>query len=166
MSIKPDAKRGGLFKGIAAAYAILFLHVLLIAALGLIVIFLTGIAHYLFWILSGGMALIGLSAYFFWRKLRREGKSLRETLQSPAFQGREVEVSLLGGMAAMRLGPPAELKPLPPVGDEHAPMLEDPQTRHVREIQALADLLEKKLISQEEFDQAKHLIFRSAENGR
>jgi hypothetical protein len=166
MSIKPNVKREGLFKGIAAAYIILFLHVLLIAALGLIVIFLTGVAHYLFWILLGGMTLLGGSAYLFWRKLRREGRSLGETLQSPAFQGREVEVSLLGGVAAMRIGPPTGRKSLPAVNDENTPLLEDPQTRHIREIQALADLLEKKMITQKEFDQAKRLIFQRAEGGR
>lgn len=165
MFIKHSTNREGLFKGIAAAYFILLLHVLLIVALGLIVIFFTSIAHYLFWILLGGMTLLGLSAYLFWRKLRREGESLRTTLQMPTFRDREVEISLLGGMASMRLGPPAERKSLSPVNTENRPMLEDPQARHVREIQALADLLEKKLLSQEEFDQAKQLIFQKAQDG-
>lgn len=163
---KHDTKREGLFKGIAAAYIILLLNVLLIVAIGLIVIFFTGIAHHLFLVLLGGLALLGSSAYFLWRKLRREGKSLRETLHSSTFQGREVEISLLCGMAAMRFGPPAQRKPLSSVNNENTPMLEDPQTHHVREIQSLVDLMEKKLISREEFDQAKRLIFQRAEDRR
>lgn len=165
MFTKTHAKRGGLFKGIAAVYFILILHVVLIAALGVVVVFLTGLANYLAWILMGGMTLLGLSAYLFWQKLRREGKSLGDALQSPTFQGREVEVSLLGGMAVMRLGRPADREPLPSGNDDSTPLLEDARSRHIREIQALADLLEKKLITQKEFDQAKRLVFQRAEGG-
>ena len=152
---KTKPNREGLFKGIAAAYTILLLHLVLIAALGLVVIFLTGVASYLFWILLGGMLLLGLSAYLFFRKLRKEGRTLGETLRSPSFQGRDVEVSLLGGMATMRLGKPVDRKALPDNSASNTPKLEDPQSRRIREIQALADLLEKELITREEFDRAK-----------
>jgi hypothetical protein len=154
--------REGLFKGIAAAYIILLLHLALIAGLGLVVVFLTGVANYLSWILLGGIGMIALSAYLFFRKLRKEGRTLGETLRSSQFRDREVEVSLLGGMATMRLGRPTERKPLPANGAAQPPQLEDPQSIHIRDIQALADLLEKNLITQEEFDRAKSRLFQQS----
>lgn len=158
---KDTQNRDGLYKGIAMAYAILLLHLVLIAGLGLVVIFLTGIANYLFWIVFSGMILVAVSGYLFYRKLRREGRTLGEILRSPSFQGREVEVSLLGGMATMRLGGTSKGKTID-VGNFESPrQLEDPQTHRIREIQALAELLEKDLITREEFDQAKHQLFNT-----
>jgi hypothetical protein len=156
---RSNTNRGGLFKGIAAAYVILLLHLVLIAGLGLVVIFLTGVARYVFWIMLGGMLLIGFSAYWFFRKLRRQGKTLGEVLRSPSLHGREVEVSLLGGIATMRLGRSNARQTLPssPVGQQ--PQLEGPMTQNIREIHALADLLEKNLITREEFEQAKTRLF-------
>jgi hypothetical protein len=58
-------------------------------------------------------------------------------------------------MATMRLGKPNARTALPMDGDADAPRLEDPESQRIREIQALADLLEKQLITREEFDRAK-----------
>ena len=88
-----------MFTGIAMAYTILLLNLLLLAGLGLVVIFLTGIASYMLLIVICGLAMAGLSGYIFFRRLRKEGRSLGDTLRSPDFQGRELEVSLFGGMA-------------------------------------------------------------------
>jgi hypothetical protein len=157
---KQNAKhQEGLFKGIAMAYTILLLHLLLIAGLGLVAIFITGVANYLAWIVLTGIALVAFSGYLFFRRLRREGKSLGETLRSPSFNGREVEVSLLGGLATMRLGKPNPKPTLDSIHNKNLHQLEDPKTVRIREIQALADLLEKDLITREEFDQAKRQLF-------
>ena len=102
-SKKKNKSSDGVIKSIMAAHVILFLHLILFAALGLLVVFLDGLMQYMGWILLGGLGIIGLSAYWFIRRLRREGKSLKETLRSPVFRGRNVEVSLLGGMATLKL---------------------------------------------------------------
>lgn len=156
---KKNKSGEGLFKGVAMAYTVLLLHLLLIAGLGLVVIFLTGIATYMFWIVLGGIAILSLSGYLFYKRLRREGRTLGETLRAPDFQGREVEVSLLGGLATMRLGKAEPKKELGPGTYGQRPLLEDPQAMRVRDIQALAELLEKNLITREEFDQAKRKLF-------
>jgi LPXTG-motif cell wall-anchored protein len=158
--VKENTKhQEGLFKGIAMAYTILLLHLLLIAGLGLVAIFLTGVANYMVWIVLAGIGLVALSGYLFFRRLRREGKSLGDTLRSPSFNGREVEVSLLGGLATMRLGKPVSKPALDTVHNKALRQLDDPKTVRIREIQALADLLEKDLITREEFDQAKRQLF-------
>lgn len=157
----PKQSREGLFKGIVTAYAILLLHLLLIAALGLVVIFLTGIAHYMFWIVLAGMSLVAFSAYLFFRRLRKEGRTLGETLRTPAFGGREVEVSLLGGLATMRLGKPRDRNALEGGDQAQVPQIEDPEALRIKEIQSLAQLLEKNLITLEEYTKAKNRLFDS-----
>lgn len=156
MKSNTPKNREGLFKSIMLAYTILVLHVFLLAGLGLLVLFFGGVAQYMFWIFMAGMAIVALSAYLFYRRLRREGRSLREALRSPMFQGRSVEISLLGGMASVRLGAPDD-RQQPAVLDNQAPslQLEDPETTRIRDIAALAQLLEKNLITPEEFDAAK-----------
>ena len=94
----------GLVRSVLLAYLILVLHVLLIAGVAILVLFFRGVVNYLLWIFLGGVVLIGISAFYFIRRMRAEGRSLREMLRNPMFNGRSVEVSLLGGMATVKLG--------------------------------------------------------------
>jgi hypothetical protein len=147
----------GLFKGVVVAHAILALHLLMIAGLGLTVVFLTGLAHYMSWIVLGGMAILAVSSYLFYRRIRKEGKSVGEALQMPLFQGREVEIRLLGGFASLKLGKPAQ-RSVDSGAFEPPLQLESPESSRIREIAALAQLLEKDLITREEYDQAKRRL--------
>ncbi len=158
MGPKSTNKGEGLFKSIFLAHLILFLHVLLFGVLGLLVVFLSGMMQYMLWILLGGMSLVGLSAYLFFRRLRREGKTLGEALRSPVFQGRSVEVSLLGGMATLKLDQTHSADALQIEKPKGSLQLEDPEQERMREINTLARLLEKELITPEEFIKAKQRL--------
>jgi hypothetical protein len=153
-------EKNGLLKSVLIAYMILALHVLLIAGLGLMVLFFRGFVQYMLWIFLGGAALIGYSAYRFWKRMKAEGKTLAEMLSSPGFRGRSVEVSLLGGIASIKVGAP-EGRRLLPLEDEggHAPrQLEDPETARIRELSELARLLEQNLLTRQEYDAAKERL--------
>jgi len=158
MNPNNENKREGVFKSIVLAYTILILHVLLLAGMGLLVLFFGGVVQYLFWIVIGGMALVALSAYLFYRKLRREGRSLREAMQSPMFQGRAMEVSFLGGMASFRLGAPTQPPAIEAGNGKSSLALEGPEEKCIREIKELGQLLEKNLITPEEFATAKRRV--------
>ena len=86
------------------AYMVLVLHLLLIAGLGLLVLFFRGVMQYMIWIFLGGAAAIIVSGYHFYIRMKQEGKNLREMMYSPLFHGRAVEVSILGGMATFKIG--------------------------------------------------------------
>ena len=154
----------GLVKSVLLAYFILALHVLLIAGLAILVLFFRGVVNYMLWIVLGGIAVVGLSAFFFIKRMRAEGRSLREMLRNPVFRGRSVEVSLLGGMATVKLGQPS-----PPQAIEHdapvdVPRLENPdapRNPEVSELAELARLLEKDLITVDEFNRAKRQLLKS-----
>jgi len=150
----------GLFKSVMLAYLVLVLHVLLIFGLGLLVIFFRGVVQYIFWIVLFGSITILASLYYFYRRMKAEGRTLRQTLQSPLFIDRPVEVSLLGGLASFKVGNPGN-KPL--LGtDLHnsGNQLEDPATVRLREIKELARLFESNLITREEYEKAKKPIFK------
>jgi hypothetical protein len=152
----------GLLKSVLLAYFILALHVLLIAGLAILVLFFRGVVNYMLWILIGGIAIVSFSLYYFFRRMRAEGRSLREVLKNPMFNGRSVEVSLLGGVATLKLGQPAD--PLPALENDSAmdlPQLEDPETslqREISHLSELARLLEKDLITVDEFNRAKRRL--------
>ena len=158
MTAKTNKSGDGIFRSIFIAHLILFLHLFLFAALGLLVVFLSGMMQYMFPILFGGMALVGLSAYLFFRRLRKEGKSLGKALQSPLLQGRALEVSLLGGMATLKLDKPESTDTIEVEGRASTLQLEDSETARIREINALAQLLEKELITPDEFTRAKQRL--------
>lgn len=154
----------GLVRSVLLAYFILALHVLLIAAVAILVLFFRGVVNYMLWIFLGGIALIGFSGFYFIRRMRAEGRSLGEMLRNPMFNGRSVEVSLLGGMATVKLG---QSSPSPAIGQNAAidmPRLEDPDAsrrREVTELSELARMLEKDLITVDEFNKAKRQLLNN-----
>ncbi len=150
-----------LVKSVLLAYFILGFHVLLIAVMAVMVLLFRGMVNYMLLIFLGGIALIGVFAFFFIRRMKAEGKSLREMLRNPMFNGRSVEVSLMGGMATVKLG----RSPNPPaIGHEASidvPRLEDQETmqnHEVSELTELARLLAKDLITVDEFNRAKQQL--------
>jgi len=150
----------GLFKSVSMAFVILILQGLLIIAICLLILFFKGFVNYMVWIFLGVSAVIFLATYLFYRRIKSEGRSIRETLNSPMFQGRPVEVSFLGGVASIRVGAPSTLTALEARNYSHPLQLEDPTTVRIRELTELSHLLEKGLITLEEFNQAKGKLFR------
>lgn len=151
----------GLFKSVILAYTILALHVLLIAGLGLLVLFFRGFVNYMLWIFIGGTVALIASAIYFYRRMKTEGRTLRDILNSSTFQDRSVEVSVLGGLATLKIGKPDYPPALEAGNSKPIPQLEDPETAQIRELKELAHLLESDLITQEEYDQAKKKLFKA-----
>ncbi len=137
------------------AYMILVLHVLLMLALGLMVIFFRGVVQYVFWIFLAGALAIIISGYYFNRRMKAQGKTLKQMLSSSMLNGRPVEVDFLGGLASFRIGIPGNTQRLESRIANSATQLEDPETVRIRELTELARMLEKNLITREEFCQVK-----------
>jgi hypothetical protein len=162
MTFKKTKEGNGIFKSVMTAYFILVLHVLLIVGLGLIVFFFSGIVNHIVWILIGGGAITLTSACIIYKRMKKEGKSLRELLQSPLFKGRSVEVSLFGGLASIKIGNPTEdTLALDYSSNTELRQLEAPAASRFRELNELARLLENNLITIDEYNKAKEQIFDS-----
>jgi hypothetical protein len=157
---KPKKESDGLLKSVLMAYLVLALHVLVIAMICILVIFFRGIVNYMLWIFLAITLLILGSGYYFYRRMRAEGKNLREMMRSPLFAGRSVEVSFMGGFASIKLNQQGDHLPAldaPPATLQ----LEDPETQRIRQLTELARLLEKDLISREEYDTAKQQLLKT-----
>ena len=151
----------GIFKSVLMAYSVLVLHVLLIAGLGLLVLFFRGVIQYMIWIFLGGTAAVIISGYRFYNRMKQEGKTLREMVNSPLFHGRAVEVSILGGMASFKIGKDSNPLALPDTTRRTSNLLEDPASARIRELSELVRLLESDLITLEEFNSVKRQLFHS-----
>jgi hypothetical protein len=161
---KPASNQGdGLFKSVMLAYMVLVLHVVLMLGLGLLVIFFRGVIQYMLWIFLLGTVAVLASGYYFYRRMKAEGKTLKQTLSSPMFAGRPVEVSLLGGMASFRVGRPGPASALETRQVEPTHQLEDFKTSQLRDLTQLARLLEDDLITRDEYDEAKKNLFKKTE---
>ena len=139
------------------ASSILIFHVILIAGIGILVLFFSGIVNYILWIFLAGSALISGSVYLFYRYMKKEGGSAFLKIMSlPELKGKNVEVNLLGGLASFKIAsdnsaPPAIESDVIPLSRR----LEDPDARRLRELTELARMLEKNLITLEEYYQVK-----------
>jgi len=152
---------GGLIKGIFASYLILVLHALLMLLLGLLVVFFRGVVEYMLWIVLGGLALIGLSAYFFYRRIKNRSGQFGTILNDPAFRDRPVEISFLGGLASVRLGNRGQWgEGAAAIEGGQTPQLEDPEAVRRRELARLVLMLDKDLITQEEYDKLKRDLLK------
>ncbi len=158
MNNKEKKSDQGLFKGVATAYVILILHVVLIAAVGLLVVFFSGIINYMLFIFLGAVIVIIASGYYFYRRLKRQGQQLSDTLNSPTFSGRSVEVNLLGGLASFRLGESVQPSLLEHNQIDPPRQLEDPEAKRIRKLSELVKLYENEMISTEEFNTLKGRI--------
>lgn len=161
---KESKKEGnGLFKGVSIAYAILMLHVVLLAVLGGVVLFFHGIVNYMLWVFVAAAIIALYCALRLKRRLKAEKENLKELLQLPEFAGRNVEVSLLGGFASLKMsgeGPKKEEQLLlQHEGTETEPRrLEDPTSRRIRDLRELARLFENDLITFDEYQKTKEQL--------
>ena len=152
----------GLMKSIFVAHLILILHVLLIAGIGCLVLFFRGIVQYMVWILLFGSAGIFLAGWLIRRRMIKEGKQLRDMLSLPALSGRTIEVSVLGGMASIRLEKPEDTQVHAQPGlIGHSQNLIGSESYHLRELTELVELLNQNLITLEEYNQFKTKIINS-----
>ena len=148
----------GVLKSVFLAYFILVLHAILVLGLGGAVLFFGGLVHFMPYIFFGGTALIIYSGYRFFQKLKRDGKSLSEVLSDPLLNGKEVEVSFLGGLVSVRMDGRGAEERL--AGPRHIAQLEDPEAMRLRELKELARLFEKNLISSAEYHKAKQGLLK------
>jgi hypothetical protein len=144
-----------IFKGVLLSYFVLFFHVVLIIGLGFLMLFFGGVVAYLPWILALGFLAVVGSCYLWWQYVKKRGKKLRDILKDPLFEGRTIEVSLLGGLASLKLGQPRETLTIDHPASQDPKQIEDPATRHARELTKLAYLLKQDLITIDEYLKAK-----------
>jgi len=151
--------------GVFLGYIVLLLHVLLILGLGFTVVLIKGFYDFrwLFFIL--GIGLIGGSGYLFYKRLKDSNRSLREAMNDPALRDRTLEISLLGGMASVKLGHKDEHAKQIEVSDRvEIRQLEAPQVSQVQELGELVKMLEKDLLTPDEFSRMKkELIEKSTD---
>lgn len=147
------------FKSVLMAYFILLLHVLLVAGLVLLVIFFRGIINYMIWIFLAGSIAILASGYHFYKRMKEEGKTLRDILSSPRLYGRSVEVNILGGLASFKIGRSDNIPLLnSDSSEQHLKQLEDPETIRTKELTELVRLLQDDVITLEEYNKVRRRI--------
>ncbi|PLX84900.1 MAG: hypothetical protein C0617_06000 [Desulfuromonas sp.] len=156
---KPKEK--GILSSIFLSYFVLILHALLAVLLGLAVVFFRGVVEYMGWILLGGLLLVLVSCYYFYRLIKKNNRKLRDVINDPAFRDRPLEVSFLGGVASFRIGQPQDHRRIIDAGDS-GPIhqLESPEALRLRELERLSRLLEDNRITLDEYDQLKKEIIK------
>ncbi len=159
-----EDKKNPLLSGVMAGYMILLIHLLLVIFIATAVVFIQALSEYIEYILGGGVLLIIGSGAFFYRLLKQNGKQILNTLQNPSFQGQNIEVNLLGGLASISINNPGKG---PQVMLENQVQTlnvlpEHPSSASLRnELLRLSDLHDRKLISRAEFLQLKDGLLAS-----
>ena len=113
------------------------------------------------WIFLVGTAAIIAMGYLMRRRMKAEGKTLNEMLALPMFKGKSVEVSILGGLASLKVENRETNRELETSVIKAQNLLEDPETAQVRELTTLVRMLDKNLITIDEYNKAKQKLFNS-----
>ncbi len=160
MKEKMKSKDDSIFKSVLFAFMILIMHILLIGGIGVLIFFFYGIMNYMVWILAGVACLVASGGYWFYRRVKSDGEEIKGMVGESILKGKTVEVSFLGGMASFKIGdssvnPATRQLPL----NQHR-QLAAPEPQSVKALTELSRLYEKKLITLEEYNKAKHDIFK------
>jgi hypothetical protein len=162
MGIREKLKNAEILKGILAAHLILVFHILLIGLIGVVILVLGGLVRNFLWVLLGLCLVAVLSAWWFYRRLRKTGPDILRTMNaSDAFKDRPVEIRLLGGVVSVNLGRP-NASALLDVSRGSTPLqLEDPDAVRNRELAELTELFAKNAITMDEYKLARQKILKS-----
>lgn len=154
-----DDQNKGIFNGVFLGYFVLLLHVLLILGLGVAVILIKGMYDFRWFIFIGGLILVGGSGYLIYRHLKESNRKLSDLINDPTLRDRTLEISLLGGMASVKLGHKDEQARIIEATEVITPkLLPEPAGSQVGKLSELAKMLEDDLITREEFSQLKKKI--------
>ena len=159
--MKTNKKDKGLASGIFLAYSILVFHALLIGLLFILIIFFRGIVNNLLQIMIIGIIITILSAYFFYKKIKKNSGQLKDILNDPAFKGRNLEISFMGGIASLKIGLPVEYNNALEYSSKEPLQIEDLKTIRLRELKNIAEIYEKGLISKQEYQKLKDEIINN-----
>lgn len=156
---KKNNEISNIANSLVLASSILIFHVILLAGLALLVLFFTGIVNYFIWIFLCGSALISSAVYLFYRYMKKQGgAAFLKILSLPELKGKNVEVNLLGGLASFKIAGENDNNSSTMIENKAIPVsrqLENPESRRFRELTELAHLLEKDLITLEEYNYVK-----------
>ncbi len=148
-----------IFSGVMLGYMVLVLHLLLMVGLGATVVLIKGIYDFRWLIFIAGIVLLGLSGYYFYHKFQEHKQKIVDLMSDPAFKDRTLEISLMGGMASIKLGNTNDNLQL--VHDDTAQeikLLDAPRSEQIKELSELNRMLADGLITRDEFLQLKHEI--------
>lgn len=126
----------------------------------MLILFFYGIINHAFWIILGTAFIISGGGYWFYRKIKSDGKMLNTVIVNSLLAGKTVEVSLLGGIAKFKVSDSHSNNALNNSSSNDQRQLEAPNNTHMKDLAELALLYEKKLITSEEYDRAKQKIIK------
>lgn len=151
-----DEQNKSVFSGVMLGYMVLVMHLLLMIGLGITVVLIKGIYDFRWLIFLTGIVIIGGSGYYFYRRMKGSNRKLSDFMSDPALQNRTLEISLLGGMATVKLGHKDEsIKLIAPETGAETKQLESPKSVQLKELSELNKMLDEGLITREEFLQLK-----------
>ena len=149
---------------LALASSILIFHVALLVGIGVLILFFSGLVNYIFWIFLGGVGLVAGTGYLFYRRMKKDGgAAVLNILSHPELQGKTVEVNFLGGLASVKIAGDARGEPqgIDGIAVPLSHRLEDADSQKIRELTELARMLEKNLLTPEEYQHIKKRLLNS-----
>lgn len=151
-------KENGIFKNLSVVFMILVIHVLMVGVIGVMVVFFGWMANNTGWIILAVSLIITLGGYLFYRKIKSDGKALKEVLGETSLNGKNIEISFMGGLATFKVGD-SQTRQITNEGSlNRVRELEAPNAGDAETLTELARLYEKKLITLDEYNKAKQNI--------
>lgn len=154
-----DEQNKSVFSGVMLGYLVLVLHILLMVGLGATVVLIKGIYDFRWIIFIAGIAMLIASAYYFYTKFKEHKQKIVDLMSDPAFRDKTLEISLMGGMASIKLGNSNDnLQLIHAEGENEVKLLAAPKSALIKELSELNRMLDDGLITRDEFIQLKHEI--------
>ncbi len=170
-------KESSLFKETWTGYLIIMVHLLFVVTLAAAIIFIQALADYIGYVIGGGLLFLLVTSIFFYRQYRKNSKNLINDLcRASSRHNHDLKIDFMGGLASISIHnrpeqngnnfpealavnrEPEVVKALP-----ESTLPGNKASNKQDEILRLADLYDRKLISEEEFTLLKKGLFASWE---
>ena len=145
-----------LLGNISIVAVILGLHVALIAGLAVLVMFLQGMHHYLLLIVSMVLVIAMFVCLFFYKQIKKRKVILGELLNSPLFKDKAIEISVLNGLATIKI----DSKKIPELEAPVNMKIEDQISMRIRKLAELSALFQDNKITLDEYNKTKEELFK------
>ncbi|GBD97990.1 MAG TPA: SHOCT domain-containing protein [Nitrospirae bacterium] len=149
-----------LYKNISIAFLILIMHILLLGGIGVLILFFYGIINYTIWIILAGLCLAAGTAYWFYRRMKSDGRALRNMAGGSLLKGKTVEVSFLGGVATFKISDSKAGRTINRDTSSRIKQLAASDYENIKTLTELSRMYEKKLITSDEYNKAKQEILK------
>jgi hypothetical protein len=133
----------------------------MIGGIGVLIMFFYGFVNHMIWMILG-FTCLSAGGIWLYIRIKSDAKALKN-IAGESLKGKTVEVDFLRGVATLKISDAKDGQDAHRITSDRPRQLAGPESENINTLSELARLYEKKLISRDEYNKAKHKILNNTD---